>query len=95
MEKEKVSEWLDRKIEADKIMREEEGKLKICGLGAHFAKEGVFPTLHVSNCMNEIAQSLGETVLVEKRDYDKYPYYRYIIFNGYIIFDISETEDGE
>lgn len=95
MEKEKVIAWLDRKIEADKIMREEEGNLRICSSGVHFAKEGVFPTLHVYNCIDEIAQSLEEPVLIEKQDDSKYPYFRYIIYNGYIIFDISETEDGE
>lgn len=95
MEKEKVIAWLDRNIEADKVMREEYGKLKICGMSSTAVKEGEFPNLHVYECVDELADAVGVTVEVVDRDDEDYPYLRYFIYKGYCIFDVCKTEDGK
>ena len=95
MEKEKVMEWLDRQIEADKIINTELGNIRMCGGSTSTINGGIFPALHVYNCMNAIAEALEETIDVIKRDDEKDPYYRYFIYKGYVIFDIAETEDGD
>ena len=94
MEKEKVIEWLDRKIEADKIMREEYGSLQICGEKTEKVKEGILPALHVYECIHELANAVETPVICNNRDCNEYPYFRYFIYKGYCVFDVSKTEDG-
>lgn len=95
MEKGKVMEWLDRQIEADKIRNTELGNIRMCSGSTSTINGEIYPALHVYNCMNEISEALGEKINVEKRNDREYPYFRYIIYRGYVVFDISTREDTD
>lgn len=94
MDKEKVIEWLDKQVEANNIINEalSETTYRIdyptCKkIGSEYVK-----TIHLAN-IEEIADVLGITPLINERDDEDYPIERYFIYKGYVVFKIIRKED--
>lgn len=86
MNKEQVVAWLDKQIEANKIINERLSE------DIHRIDNPIFKTIHLYG-VEEVAEILGIDLIEKNRDDEEYPTEKYFIYKGYVVYDLFGKED--
>ena len=94
MDKEKVMAWLDKQIEANKIINEalSENIYRIDNPCKKIIGDKYIETIHLYG-VEEVAKIIGAELIEEERVDEDYPVEKYFMYKGYAVFDLFEKEN--
>ena len=93
MTKEQAIEWLDRQVEANKVLKSKLDGIRRLDCPCNYELGGNYlPMMHIEG-VAKLAEIIGVDYYEVRIDGDSYPIKRWFTYKGYAVFE--QLEDGK